>query len=77
MAGGIEGEGDLVAVGHDVCGAVGAAGGAEEDAGVGVHGGAVFGNGGVEFPHHDCFGVVEKVVADAGDVFGDGDGEGG
>ena len=49
----------------------------EEDAGVRVHGCLVGGDGPVQFPYYDAFGVVEEVVADAGDGGYDGDGEGG
>lgn len=91
-AGGVEAEGDLVAVHHDVGDArgvvvvvavavavAGAAcrGAGEEDAGVRVHGRLVRGHGPVEFPHDDAFRVVEEVVADAGDRGDDGDAEGG
>lgn len=66
-AGGVEAEGDLVAVHHYVGDAGGVAGPGEEDAGVGIHGCLVGGDGLVQFPHYDRFGVVEEVVADAGD----------
>lgn len=39
----------------------------EEDAGIGIHGRLIGGDGAVQFPHDDAFGVVEEVVADAGD----------
>lgn len=39
---------------------------AEEDAGVGVHGGLVGWDGAGEFPHDDGFGVVDEVFAYAG-----------
>lgn len=74
---GVEAEGDLVAVHHYVGGLVGVGGGAaEEETGVGVHGCLVWGHGRVEFPHYDCFGVVEEVGADAGDVVYEGDAQG-
>ena len=76
-AGGVEAEGDLVAVHHYVGDAWGVAGAREEDAGVGVHGRLVGGDGSVELPHYDAFGVVEEVVADAGDGGDDGNAEGG
>ena len=77
-AGGVEAEGNLVAVHHEVCGGVGAGDGfvPEEDAGVRVHGGLVGGDGAVELPHDDGFRVVEEVVADAGDVLDQGNVEG-
>lgn len=75
---GVEAEGDLVAVHHEVGGLGGGGGGApEEEAGVGVHGCLVGGDGGVEFPHDDGFGVVEQVGPDAGDVGYEGDAQGG
>lgn len=71
---GVEAEGDLVAVHHYVGGLVRVGGGAaEEETGVGVHGCLVWGHGRVEFPHYNCFGVVEEVGADAGDVVYEGD----
>ena len=45
----------------------------EKDAGVGVHGCLIWRDGAVELPHDDGFGVVEKVAADARDVFYDRD----
>lgn len=62
---------------HYVGDAGGVAGPGEEDAGVRIHGCLVGGDGLVQFPHYDRFGVVEEVVADAGDGGGEGDGEGG
>ena len=76
-AGGVEAEGDLVAVHHDVGDARGVvAGPGEEDAGVRVHGGLIGGYGPVELPHDDAFRVVEEVVADSWDGGDDGDVEG-
>ena len=75
VAGGIESEGDLVAVSHNVCWAIATGGGAEKDTGVGIHRRAIFRNGRVEFPHHYRFWVVEEVVADTRKVFDDWDGE--
>lgn len=76
-AGGVEAEGDLVAVHHDVRDAGRVPGAGEEDAGVGVHGRLVRGHGPVQFPHDDAFRVVEQVVPDAGDGGDHGDVEGG
>ncbi|KAL5874482.1 hypothetical protein ACKVWC_011604 [Pyricularia oryzae] len=86
---GVEGEGDLVAVHHDVGNVavgdgLGVGGGgllaggvgrlaAEEDAGVRVHGGLALGHGLVELPHDDALGVVDEVLADALHVADDGD----
>ncbi len=55
---------------HDVCWSGGGA--AEEDPGVAVHGCLVGWYGSVEFPHYDRFGMIEQVVADAGNVFDHG-----
>ena len=76
QAGGVEAEGDLVAVHHYVGYAGGVSGAGEEDAGVRVHCGLVGGHWAVELPHYDAFRVVEKVLTDAGDGGDDGDGEG-
>jgi hypothetical protein len=50
---------------------------AEEDAGVRVHGGLVLGHGLVQLPDDDALGVVEEVLADAGNVLDNGDLKGG
>ncbi|GJC98195.1 hypothetical protein ColKHC_07021 [Colletotrichum higginsianum] len=86
----VEGEGDLVAVHHDVGDVAvgdgvrveegllgGGVGGlaAQEDAGVRVHGGLVGGHGLLELPHDDGLRVVLQVLADAGEVVDDGDAE--
>lgn len=76
-AGRVVAKGDLVAVHHYVGDAGGVTRAGEEDAGVGIHGCLVRGYGSVQFPHYDAFGVVEEVLADAGDGGYDGDGEGG
>ena len=65
-AGGVEAEGDLIAVHHYVCWVRGGA--LEEETCVAVHGGLVGWYGAVEFPDDDGFGVVEKVSSHARDV---------
>ena len=75
-AAGVKAEGDLIAVHHHVGDAGGVPGAGEEDAGVGVHGCLVRGDGLVEFPHYDALGVVEEIVANAGDGGDNGNVEG-
>ena len=76
--GGVEAEGDLVAVHHHVGWFVGGAGrAAEEDPRVAVHRCLVRWDRAVEFPDDDRFRVVQEVVADSRDRVDDGDAEGG
>lgn len=49
---------------------------AQENTGVRVHGCLVRRDGPVKLPHDDGFWVVEEVMADAGDVFDEGNLEG-
>ena len=77
---GVEAEGDLIAVHHDVGDVAVAAGGvldlsAEEDTSVGVHGGLVGRNGLVQFPEDDALRVIEQVLANTRDILDKWDAE--
>jgi hypothetical protein len=70
---GVEVEGNLVAVHHNVgCIAVVASGilglTSKEDASIGVHGGLVSRNRLVQLPHDDSLGMIQKILADARDI---------
>lgn len=74
---GVEGEGNLVAVHHDVGGVSVVACGigwlsANEDTGIRIHGGLVGGNRLVELPHDDGLWVVQQVFANPRDILDDG-----
>lgn len=77
---GVEREGDLIAVHHEigsiaiVTGGVGGLA-AQEDAGIRVHGGLVGGDGAVQLPHDDALGVVEEVLANTRNVLDNRDAE--
>ena len=70
---GVEAEGNLVAVHHDIGGATVGAGGirslpAQENAGVGIHGGLVGGDRTVELPNNDGLRVIEQVFTNSGKI---------
>lgn len=73
---GVECEGNLVAVHHDVGGIsvlASSVGGfsADKDTGIRVHGGLVGGNWRVKLPHDDGLWVVKQVLANTGDILDD------
>jgi hypothetical protein len=77
---GVEAEGDLVAVHHDIGNLAVATRrvgdlATQEDTSIGVHGGLVLGHGLVQLPQNDALGVVEQVLANTRNVLDDGDAE--
>ncbi|KAI6759624.1 hypothetical protein HG530_010304 [Fusarium avenaceum] len=75
---GVEMEGDLVAVHHDI-GRIAIVASSvrglssQEDTGVGIHGCLVGRNSLVELPHDDGLGVIQEVLTNTGDILDDGD----
>ncbi|KAI6757402.1 hypothetical protein HG531_003227 [Fusarium graminearum] len=74
----VEVEGDLVAVHHDIGSIAVVASGilrltSKEDTCIRVHGGLVGRDSLVQLPHDDGLGVIEKVLANTGDVLDNGD----
>lgn len=74
---GVEGEGNLVAVHHDIGSVSVVASGvgrlsADEDTGIRIHGGLVGGDRLVELPHDDGLWVVQQVFANSRDILDNG-----